>query len=214
MTEQYSRHIKLDNVINFRDIGGYSTKDSKTVAWQRVYRCGEMHLMTESDITLLTKGLEIASVIDLRGQRRVEQTGFGPLNEMDIKHYHIPLTIITDAKTKQIKEQFQDTTFANMGEVYLYRIRDEEYVHNIIEALEIIAEKDNHPLVQLYAPYQLIDDIQWEPTSTNSCRTVNDLYLLFSNQQYLVVQSVIDGRSLYVVPIDDILYIKVVDSEK
>lgn len=29
--------------------------------------------------------------------------------------------------------------------------------------------KDKQPLVELYAPYPVIDDIQWEPTSTNSC---------------------------------------------
>jgi hypothetical protein len=73
---------------------------------------------------------------------------------------------------------------------------------------------DNRPFVELEAPYQLIDDIQWEPTNTNSFRTVNHLRLLFSNQQYLVVQSVTDGNSSYVVSIDDILSIKIVDSEK
>ena len=74
--------------------------------------------------------------------------------------------------------------------------------------------KDSQPLVELYAPYQVIDDIEWEPTSNNSCRTVDDLRLLFSNQQYLIVEAVTDGHSLYVVAIDDILSIKIVGSEK
>jgi len=74
--------------------------------------------------------------------------------------------------------------------------------------------RDSHPLVELHAPYQVIDDIQWETTSTNSFRTVDDLRLVFSNQQYLVVESVTDGYSLYVVPIGDILSIKIVDSEE
>jgi len=74
--------------------------------------------------------------------------------------------------------------------------------------------KDKQPLVELYAPYQVIDDIQWEPTSANSFRTVGDLRLLFSNQQYLVVESVTDRNSLYVVAIDDVLSIKIVDSEE
>lgn len=71
---------------------------------------------------------------------------------------------------------------------------------------------DSHPLVELHAPCQVIDDIQWETTSTDSFRTVDDLRLVFSNQQYLVVGSVTDRYSLYVVPIDDILSIKIVDS--
>ena len=77
-----------------------------------------------------------------------------------------------------------------------------------------IMAKDGHPLVELYAPYQVVDGIQWEPTTTGSFRTVDDLHLLYSNQQCLAVQSVIDGSSVYIVPIDDILFIKVVASEK
>jgi len=70
------------------------------------------------------------------------------------------------------------------------------------------------PLVELYSPYQVIDDIQWKPTSTNSYRTVGDLRLLFSNQQYLVVESVTDRNGLYVVSVDDILCVKIVGFEK
>jgi hypothetical protein len=73
--------------------------------------------------------------------------------------------------------------------------------------------KDSYPPVELHAQYPLIDDIQWETTSTNSFRTVDDLRLVFSNQQYLVVESVTDGHSLYVVTIDDILSIKIIDTE-
>lgn len=80
--------------------------------------------------------------------------------------------------------------------------------------VEGMMAKDSQPLVELYAPYQVIDGIQWEPTSTNSFRTVDDLRLLFSNQQYLVVEPVTDGNSSYVVPIDDILSIKIVDSNR
>lgn len=79
---------------------------------------------------------------------------------------------------------------------------------------EAAMAKDSQPLVELYAPYQVIDGIQWEPTSTNSCRTVDDLYLLYSNQQYLVVESATNSSSLYVVKIEDILSIKIVGPEK
>lgn len=79
--------------------------------------------------------------------------------------------------------------------------------------LEAMKDGDSHPLVELYAPYQVIDGIQWEPTSANSSRTVDDLRLVFSNQQYLVVESVTNSSSLYVVKIDDILSIKVIDTE-
>jgi len=147
LENQYPRHIKFDAILNCRDIGGYRTKDGDTVAWRRIFRCGEIHHMTQHDITRLRDELGVTSVIDLRGSRRVEKTGIGPLNEAEIRYHHVPLTVIMDDTTNQIKEQYLDSTFSNMGEIYLYRIRDEDYIRRIIESLEIIAAPENHPLV-------------------------------------------------------------------
>jgi len=79
---------------------------------------------------------------------------------------------------------------------------------------EGVMAANNRPLVELYARYPVIDDIRWEPMSNNSCRTVGDLRLLFSNQQYLVVESVTHSNSPCIVRIDDILSIKIVGPEK
>lgn len=79
---------------------------------------------------------------------------------------------------------------------------------------EGVRASDNHPLVQLYAPNQVIDDIQWEVTSTGSFRTVDGLRLIFSNEQYLILESGMDKCSLYVIPTDDILSIKVIHPER
>jgi len=73
---------------------------------------------------------------------------------------------------------------------------------------------DSLPLVEIYAPYQVIDDIQWEITSTNSFRTVDDLHLVFSNEQYLILESSRGKHNLYVIPTDDILSIKIIHPEK
>jgi hypothetical protein len=79
---------------------------------------------------------------------------------------------------------------------------------------EGVRAENKQPLVELYARYPVIDDFRWESTSSNSCRTVGDLRLLFSNQQYLVVESVTDANSLYIVKMDDILSIKIAGPEE
>ncbi|MEU0564078.1 tyrosine-protein phosphatase [Nonomuraea sp. NPDC005983] len=38
------RHIKLDKLCNFRDVGGYATADHRTVRWQRLYRAERLFL--------------------------------------------------------------------------------------------------------------------------------------------------------------------------
>jgi len=141
----YSRHIKFEEVLNFRDLGGYRTRGGHMVAWRRLFRSGELHHMTSRDITRLKEEIRLRSVIDLRSSIRLEQLGVGPLNEVGVKYYNVPFIIITDSDDDKEKELFRG--FSNSGEVYLYRVRNKEYGRRIIEALEIIAEPDNHPLV-------------------------------------------------------------------
>jgi protein-tyrosine phosphatase len=49
------RHIELQGQSNFRDIGGYKTKDGRTVKWGQVYRSGELPRLTDEDVAVLEK---------------------------------------------------------------------------------------------------------------------------------------------------------------
>jgi protein-tyrosine phosphatase len=59
------RHIELERCFNVRDIGGYATRDGRRVRWQRVYRAGGPHALTENDAKTL-RALNIVTVFDLR----------------------------------------------------------------------------------------------------------------------------------------------------
>jgi protein-tyrosine phosphatase len=141
----YSRHIAFESILNFRDLGGYRTREGFSVAWRLIFRSGELHHMTGHDIICLREKLGLAAALDLRGSRRVEQAGIGPLDEAGMRYYHVPLTIVTDADNDRITEPYPG--FTNMGEVYLSRIRRKEYGQQIVRALEIIAGPGNLPLV-------------------------------------------------------------------
>ena len=87
------------------------------------------------------------------------------------------------------------------------------FPHTLADAAGKVAgfmAQDSHPLVELYAQQQVVDGISWEPTGADSYRTVDDLYLLFSTQQYLIVQQASDRIGSYVIPVDSILFIKIV----
>jgi protein-tyrosine phosphatase len=93
----------------------------------------------------LKEEIRLASVIDLRSSRTVEQLGVGPLNKVGVKYYSVPFVMIIESDSDKEKGRYEN--FSNSGEVYLYRIRHKEYGRRIVEALEIIADPDNHPLV-------------------------------------------------------------------
>jgi len=140
MTKQsYPRHIRFEAVFNFRDLGGYWTRGGQTVAWRRLFRSSELHHMTSHDIIQFKEEIRLRSVIDLRSSRQLEP--FSPLNEVGVEYYNIPL--IDRGNDKENVNQ----DFSNMGEVYSYLVRHEEFSRRVVEALEIIAEPDNLPLV-------------------------------------------------------------------
>lgn len=59
------RVLPLAQGSNFRDIGGYMTRDGKTVRWDKAFRSGAMPLLSEDDYALIGQ-LGIDSVVDLR----------------------------------------------------------------------------------------------------------------------------------------------------
>ncbi len=59
------RRLPLEHGSNFRDIGGYETKDGRTVRWGKAFRSGAMPLLTEKDYALVGQ-LGLDSVVDFR----------------------------------------------------------------------------------------------------------------------------------------------------
>lgn len=59
------RVLPLEQGSNFRDIGGYTTADGKTVRWGKAFRTGAMPMLTEADYGLLGQ-IDIDSIVDLR----------------------------------------------------------------------------------------------------------------------------------------------------
>ena len=59
------RLLPLQQGSNFRDLGGYPTRDGRSVRWGKVFRSAAMPLLTERDYRMLA-GLGLDSVVDLR----------------------------------------------------------------------------------------------------------------------------------------------------
>jgi protein-tyrosine phosphatase len=143
MTGEYSRHLNFEEIINFRDIGGYPARNGRTVAWRRVFRSGEFHHMTENDLNRLTGEIGLNSVLDLRSSTEVEGHGIGRLAEADIRYHNV--SFIAGADREEDERLFKECN--NMGDFYLHIVRHREFGRRIVAALKIIANPANHPLV-------------------------------------------------------------------
>ena len=66
------RLLPLQGGRNFRDLGGYTTKDGRTVNWGQVFRSGTMTNLTDRDYELLST-LNIRVVCDFRANEERER---------------------------------------------------------------------------------------------------------------------------------------------
>ena len=80
-----TRSHPFQGTFNFRDVGGYSGRDGRTVAWGRLYRSDSLHRIDEADREAFA-ALGIRTVLDLRRPHEVDRDGRVP--EYDGLAYH------------------------------------------------------------------------------------------------------------------------------
>jgi protein-tyrosine phosphatase len=64
------RVLPLRGAPNFRDVGGYRTRDGRHVRWGKLFRAGALGQLTEDDLRYL-EGAGLKTICDLRSAREV-----------------------------------------------------------------------------------------------------------------------------------------------
>ncbi len=67
------RRLWMEATPNFRDLGGLKTADGRTVAWNTLFRCGDMGQLSDNDLTVL-KNINVRNVIDFRNDQEVSRS--------------------------------------------------------------------------------------------------------------------------------------------
>jgi protein-tyrosine phosphatase len=85
------RSITLVGCGNFRDLGGYTTRDGRSTRWRRLFRSDALVWLTTEDVdSLAAHGLKLAAGIDLRTHDEVKTLGDGPVYKNGTMHHHLP----------------------------------------------------------------------------------------------------------------------------
>ena len=136
MINDYSeRHFAFEGCFNFRDIGGYLTKEGKKIKKGIYFRTGRQDRMSEKDLAEL-KNLKISTQIDLRKPEEILDQGKGPLENMGADYINIP--IIPDGGSDQLSRLVGDTGIS--GKRYLGYL--EFGPESWLKIFEILANKD------------------------------------------------------------------------
>jgi protein-tyrosine phosphatase len=87
MQETPARHLNLAGASNFRDLGGYPTKDGRVLRWRRIFRSNHLGHLTEDDVTVV-RGLGVRSAFDFRG---MEERAAALCNMNDVTVHPLPV---------------------------------------------------------------------------------------------------------------------------
>ncbi len=133
------RHIEYARLHNFRDVGGYPTEDGFQVRWRRLYRSDSLHRLADDDLDRF-HALGVRTVVDLRHPEEIERRGRAPHGP----RYH----------NLSIEHRFWDIDNDYDPEAGIARFFADRYHEvtrdgraEIRQALEVIAEADNAPVV-------------------------------------------------------------------
>jgi protein-tyrosine phosphatase len=94
MTETLQRHLPIEGTHNFRDVGGYPTRDGGSVRWRTLFRSDSLHALTPAGEQAFRE-LGIRCQVDLRAHTEVEPYPSVFATATDLTYSHLPLTIDT-----------------------------------------------------------------------------------------------------------------------
>jgi protein-tyrosine phosphatase len=92
VTATLQRHLALEGTHNFRDAGGYPTRDGGSVRWRTLFRSDSLHALTPAGQQAF-HALGIRSQVDVRAHSEVEQFPSVFAASVDVTYAHLPLAI-------------------------------------------------------------------------------------------------------------------------
>ncbi len=137
-----SRFWELEGALNFRDLGGYQTRDGRCLAYGRVYRSGSLDRLTDADLAQL-EAAGVRMVCDLRSY--AEARGQPDRLPSGASYQHLPVygrdpigrwrAIFQRHRLDQIFQRLYSKTIIDQGAAVTGGL------------LRLVADPDNLPLV-------------------------------------------------------------------
>ncbi|MGL4583834.1 MAG: tyrosine-protein phosphatase [Flavobacterium sp.] len=72
VTVEGLRQLPLDGQPNFRDLGGYTTTDNRTVKWGLLFRSGQLSNLSDHDLHYLST-IPLTTIVDFRSEQESEE---------------------------------------------------------------------------------------------------------------------------------------------
>ncbi|KRN50475.1 tyrosine-protein phosphatase [Pediococcus damnosus] len=119
MVVKKERILNVEGSVNFRELGGYSTKDGKSIKWQKLLRSGDLSRLTDEAVQNLNDyGLHYD--IDLRSPSEAGWLQDRLPNDVIYRSY--PVYPIAKSETSDLPELPNDSTTSDYSHPYALMI--------------------------------------------------------------------------------------------
>jgi protein-tyrosine phosphatase len=91
---------RFDGLVNFRDLGGIPLRGGAVVQRRRLFRSDSLSYASPADADWLLDVAGLATIVDLRDRREVDEFGRGPLASADVTYLPVPCTDVLSAESR------------------------------------------------------------------------------------------------------------------
>src|SRR5215468_10518704 len=85
------RRVTVEGCLNFRDLGGYPTRDGGALRWRQLFRADGLHALSARGVATLRDEIGLGDIIDLRSSAELSLDGRGLLEREPVRFHHLPL---------------------------------------------------------------------------------------------------------------------------
>lgn len=135
------RHVPLEAVHNFRDIGGYRARDGAFVKHNLVYRADGLYRLSSTDMETIRQ-IGIKTVIDLRTEKELSDNGTFPVDQHPVDFHNVSLM-------DDIWEEADIPHFNSIADFLVWGYRDiMKNAHDrFARAFDLVAQHEAPPVV-------------------------------------------------------------------
>lgn len=140
-----NRIIEMNNIKNFRDIGGYFTRNDQQMKWGRVFRSGDLSSATLYDQERIRR-LNIKTIVDLRSERTAKK--YPILVHPNIQKIALPMLPMDSETLNEMmdnKNLTRSDAIRDVQESYIHLV--ENYKSEFSELFNIFTDENNYPIL-------------------------------------------------------------------
>ena len=135
-----AEELRIDGLVNVRDLGGLRTVDGRVVRSRQVIRCDNPKSLTDQGQQDLADLVAPTLVLDLRMELEVHKEGYSILHD-PVQVLNLPMVPQSGVNQEQIDAGAAD----NLVEDYMRQM--DVNAPSMVEALRLIADPSNRPVV-------------------------------------------------------------------